>query len=96
MSTSLEDPAHLHWDSDSIIEWLLNEGRLLNDLDEVVCQMGQRMLAAGAPIWRFRLSMRTLHPLVAAITSVWERDDKAVKAVETPHGLEHRSLGRRS
>ena len=49
------------------------------------------MLASGAPLWRLRLSMRTLHPLLAAISSVWERDEGPVKRIETPHGLEGRS-----
>ena len=35
--------------------------------------------------------MRTLHPLVAAITSVWERDRGSAELMETPHGLEGRS-----
>ncbi len=80
-----------HWESGPIIEWLLAEGRLLPNIDEVVRQLGQRMLAAGAPLWRFRLSMRTLHPLVAAITSVWERDQETTTSIESPHGLEGRS-----
>lgn len=35
--------------------------------------------------------MRTLHPLVAATTSVWERDELFKPAIETGHGIELRS-----
>lgn len=79
------------WQSGPIIEWLLAEGRLLGDVDETVRKLGQKMLAAGAPLWRLRLSMRTLHPLIAAFSSVWERDAGGTEHIETPHGLEGRS-----
>lgn len=64
---------------------------MLADLDELVRQLGNVMLASGAPLWRLRLSMRTLHPLITAVTSVWERDDRSTSHIETPHGLESRS-----
>ncbi len=79
------------WESGPIIAWLLEEGRLLGGVDETVDQLGQRLLSAGAPLWRLRLSMRTLHPLIAAFSSVWERDTDDTAHIETPHGLEGRS-----
>ncbi len=79
------------WEPGPIIDWLLDEGRLLSDIDEFVGQLGSRMLASGAPLWRLRLSMRTLHPLVAAVTSLWERDSGATTPLSSPHGLEGRS-----
>lgn len=79
------------WQSGPLVAWLLEEGRLLGGVDETVDQLGQRMLSAGAPLWRLRLSMRTLHPLIAAFSSVWERDADDTAHIETPHGLEGRS-----
>lgn len=79
------------WEVDATIDWLLREGRLLASIEELVDQLGQKLLAAGAPLWRFRLAMRTLHPLVAASTSAWERDENFIPPVETGHGLESRS-----
>ncbi|WP_299397999.1 adenylate/guanylate cyclase domain-containing protein [Pelagibius sp.] len=79
------------WRSGPIIRWLLDEGRLTDNVDETVEQLGQRMLSAGAPLWRLRLSMRTLHPLIAAFSSVWEREAGDTERIETPHGLEGRS-----
>ncbi len=79
------------WDSGPLIDWLLDEGRFLEDLDEIVRQLGIRMLASGAPLWRLRLSMRTLHPLVAAISSVWERDEESTTRIVSSHGMEGRS-----
>lgn len=89
-----EDPAALEptrWETEPIIDWLLAEGRFLNGVDDVIEQLGQRMAAAGAPLWRLRLSMRTLHPLLAAVSAVWERDKEGTTSIQTPHGMEGRS-----
>ena len=80
----------LQLNMDSIAEWLLHEGRLLTDADELICQLGQRIHESGIPLWRLRLSMRTLHPLLTATTSVWEQGDRIIKPVEVEHGIETR------
>lgn len=79
------------WDTGPIIDWLLAEGRFLPGVEPMIEQMGQRMAAAGSPLWRLRLSMRTLHPLLAAVSAVWERDKEGATSIQTPHGLEGRS-----
>ncbi len=91
MSETDPDPDSSAWQSGPIITWLLEEGRLLSNVDDTVSQLGQRLLAEGAPLWRLRLSMRTLHPLITAFSSVWERDAERTQRIETPHGLEGRS-----
>ena len=78
------------WSSDSIIHWLLEEGRFLSNMDEIVEQLGQKMLDSGAPLWRLRLAMRTLHPLTTAISAIWERNFEEAEVIESPHGLEGR------
>jgi len=79
------------WDPAPIIHWLLEEGRFLPDRSELARELGARLLDAGAPLWRLRLSMRTLHPLVAAVTSLWERDQASTTELQSSHGLEGRS-----
>lgn len=79
------------WDSGVVISGLLNEGRHLPHTDDIIRFLGERLLSAGAPVWRVRLSMRTLHPLVVAISSIWERDEVEVENLEAPHGLEGRA-----
>lgn len=91
MSETACIPPSSGWQSGPIIKWLLAEGRLLADVDETVRQLGEKLLASGAPLWRLRLSMRTLHPLIAAVSYVWERDASATTHIETSHGLEGRS-----
>lgn len=76
------------WDPAPICRWLLTEGRMLEDLDAVTAALGQRMKAAGAPVWRLRLSMRVLHPLTTAISAVWEDGTRVAEHITTTHGLE--------
>ncbi len=78
------------WALAPIVDWLLDEGRLLPGIDEIVFQLGERLLAGGAPLWRLRVAMRTLHPLVTALTADWERDAGRQPLLQTPHGLEAR------
>ena len=91
MSDAPETTSRTNWTTGPIIKWLLDEGRLLPDVDETVHQLGEKLLTAGAPLWRLRLSMRTLHPLIAAFSSVWERDAGKTHRIETSHGMEGRS-----
>lgn len=79
------------WDETPVTDWLLEEGRLLPTFDAVIDETGRRLLAQGAPIWRLRYGMRTLHPLVAAVSAVWERDGAATVTLKSTHGLEQRS-----
>jgi len=79
------------WDSDGVISGLLDEGRLMPDTDGIVRYLGERLLSAGAPVWRIRLSMRTLHPLVVAVSSIWKRDEAEVESLGAAHGLEGRA-----
>ncbi|MEX3009276.1 adenylate/guanylate cyclase domain-containing protein [Hoeflea sp. TYP-13] len=91
MSDNSRKTSHSNWKPAPIIEWMLAEGRLIADIDDFTRQLGERMLAAGAPLWRLRLSMRTLHPLVTATTAVWERESGTTQHIDTPHGLEGRA-----
>ena len=72
-----------------MLEWLLGEGRHLA-LDALAEGLGRRLVAAGAPLDRLRLSMRTVHPLVTGRTAVWHRDRGLEPAGAAPHGLERR------
>ncbi|MFT5112194.1 MAG: adenylate cyclase [Parasphingorhabdus sp.] len=78
-----------NWTSQSTISWVLEQGRFLLELDSFASRLGETMLEAGAPIWRIRLAMRTLHPLTTAVSVAWNRDDQDNTAtIESAHGLE--------
>ncbi|QBF30126.1 adenylate/guanylate cyclase domain-containing protein [Thalassococcus sp. S3] len=78
------------WRSGTAISWLLEEGRLLGDITSVLDGLGAALLSAGAPVARLRLALRTVHPLVSALSVVWERGKGITGYAEAPHGLESR------
>ncbi|MEM8877922.1 MAG: adenylate/guanylate cyclase domain-containing protein [Pseudomonadota bacterium] len=78
------------WEPESVIEWLIAEGRFDDDVSAIAAGLGQRIHDAGAPLWRFRLGMRTLHPLIAAVGGIWERDGAEVQQAPVTHGLDSR------
>lgn len=79
------------WKDTDILDWLLTDGRFLPDLDAATKALGKEMLDIGVPIWRFRLAIRTIHPLVAASSAIWERDSGSIEPQEASHGLEKRN-----
>lgn len=79
-----------------IMSWLLEDGRGIDKIDTLVQALAERLQEAGAPLWRLRLSMRTLHPLTVAWTAVWERESEITTPIHTPHGLEQRPSHRGS
>ncbi|MFK7856761.1 MAG: hypothetical protein AB8B79_21770, partial [Granulosicoccus sp.] len=64
---------------------------MLDDEHVLVRELGQMLFDHGAPISRFRLSLRTIHPLVTGKTSLWERDIDNVAPISVDHGIEGRS-----
>ena len=80
---------HPDWDPAPIVTWLLEEGRFLPSLRETVAELGAQLERADAPVWRMRIALRTVHPLVTAISAVWERNAGLTEFSEAPHGLEN-------
>lgn len=79
------------WRLRETLDWLIFEGRFAPDFDAFVQQVGDRLLADGAPVFRFRIGFRTLHPLVTAVAGTWDRDEAEVQYFESGHGLERRN-----
>ncbi|WP_119418839.1 adenylate/guanylate cyclase domain-containing protein [Desertibaculum subflavum] len=61
-------------DAQSVIRWMLHEGRLIPRTREFGAQMCERILAAGFPIARAFCGVDTLHPLIKGTAYVWRRD----------------------
>ncbi|MEL7093617.1 MAG: adenylate/guanylate cyclase domain-containing protein [Pseudomonadota bacterium] len=56
--------------------------------------LGPRLRAAGVPLMRLRIGMRTTHPLIAALSFIWDpdSDDPDNPALQSAgHGMEQRS-----
>ncbi|WP_353341615.1 adenylate/guanylate cyclase domain-containing protein [Pelagimonas sp. KU-00592-HH] len=79
------------WNHETVTGWLLREGPALPNLEAVTYALADKLVEAGLPLWRFRLAMRTTHPLVTAISTIWERETGPQDVFVSPHGLEQRS-----
>lgn len=79
---------HAERSAEPILEWLMGEGRRLRCPCELTEQLGQQLLAAGFPVVRMRLSLRTLHPLVSGSAFTWWRDQNRVEEYRPPHSIQ--------
>jgi adenylate cyclase len=58
----------------SVFDWLGQEGRFVTDYVELCTSVAKRLVAAGVPLGRMRVSFRTIHPQMLALSFVWNRD----------------------
>jgi len=61
------------WSLQPVLEWLFGPGRQLGEALPLTEGLGRALLAAGAPLWRLRIAIPTLHPQVAAWGFTWMR-----------------------
>jgi adenylate cyclase len=60
--------------SQSIVEWLIDGARSTPLAQEVLTELCQRLCAAGLPLWRAMVFVRTLHPQIVGRRFVWRAD----------------------
>ncbi len=77
---------------DAIAAWLVTEARDLADTKAVIGGFAHRLVAAGFPIYRFFLSVRTLHPQVVAIGYQWRRGDALPSETPREYGLDREEI----
>lgn len=77
---------------DAIAAWLVNEARDLADTKTVIGGFAHRLVAAGFPIHRLFLSVRTLHPQVVAIGYQWRRGDTVPSETPREYGLDREEI----
>ena len=75
------------WSAAPAIDWLLREGRLIQDSVRLVDALASRLLDAGAPLWRMRLGFFTNHPQLAAWAHIWTRG-QPTRIERIPHGVQ--------
>ena len=76
------------WSLRPVLVWLLARGRLCTDLPVLLGGLGEALVEQGAPLWRLRVSLRTLHPQVRAFGGLWFRGQVA-SANRVLHEIEH-------
>lgn len=79
------------WALAPVLDWLFHDGRFVPDPNDLTAALGERLAAAGAPVVRLRLSMRTLHPLLTGWSAVWEKGGRLERDRVATHGLEQRA-----
>ena len=63
---------------DTLMTWLLEEGRFLGRTRDLVDQFCQRLVALGVPLQRVLASVRTIHPQILATGYKWERGQESM------------------
>ncbi|MGH6962117.1 MAG: hypothetical protein ACREE7_16675, partial [Dongiaceae bacterium] len=75
-----------HAPAESLIAWLMGEGRRLASPGDMLGQLCERLLGQGIAIDRVGLHVRTLHPEVATTRTLWQRGSEA--PLETPYAYD--------
>lgn len=55
----------------AISDWLIGRGLVASDFEKTMDGFCERLVAAGVPLMRGQMSMRTLHPTMDAISFIW-------------------------
>src|SRR5215471_7726765 len=59
-------------DTRSIAEWLIDGARSAPRSEDVMQELGDRLVASGIPLWRAAVFVRTLHPHVTGRRFLWQ------------------------
>ncbi len=59
-------------DLKKISDWLIDGARSAVNPPLMVAEICERLVAAGLPIWRFGLFVRTLHPDILGVNFIWK------------------------
>ncbi|MDF1735091.1 MAG: adenylate/guanylate cyclase domain-containing protein [Minwuia sp.] len=70
-----------------ISAWLLEQGRMAEDMVALLRGLIRQMQAVGIPVARMTLGQRTLHPEIAAVGYSWNADEDEVQIRNVGHEL---------
>lgn len=75
------------WSISEILSWLLTKGRQIEPTTDLVGELCERLVEAGARLIRVRISLLTLHPQVRDFSFTWYRGQSA-RIGRVHHGIE--------
>ncbi len=61
-------------DANPYIDWLMRKAPHAKTSEELVQGIAEMLVAAGLPLWRMRVLVRTLHPQLLASVYTWQSD----------------------
>jgi len=70
-----------------LLGWLLGEAPGYSSPGDLTGALAARMIAAGIPLWRMTVLMRTLHPELVGTSYRWWRKSWAVEETRAPHSV---------
>jgi adenylate cyclase len=70
-----------------LIDWLMQGAPPSRPPSDVLAETCRRMLAAGLPLHRVGVFVRTLHPNVLGRGFIWLAERNTVELTEAPHGI---------
>ena len=82
----IEQPRDELVDKDNpLVSWLVHDAWKPKSPSELVARFSDTMIAVGFPLWRLRLLVRTLNPLLFAKVYTWQRGVEDVTSLEISH-----------
>lgn len=78
------------------VDWLMKKAPHVKTLEELVQGFTEMLVAAGQPVWRVRILIRTLHPQVLASVYTWQNDWDEIEVYRPTHEVLDRSEFRNS
>ncbi|MEH6470896.1 MAG: adenylate/guanylate cyclase domain-containing protein [Halopseudomonas sp.] len=75
------------WAPAELTRWLVDEGRLIAELEQFTTELGQRLLRLGVPLMRMRVSVRTLNPQTIGKAYTWWRDRPKIEIYSPTHSI---------
>ena len=76
------------WSLVEVLDWLLTDRAQIAGADDLVTQLGNRLVDAGAPVWRLRFNFRTIHPQIVAWGVIWVRGAGSATETRGRHGVQ--------
>jgi len=70
----------------SVVDWLIDGARTVHQPQDVLAELCQRLVAAGLPLYRVAVFVRTLHPNVMGRRFLW-RQGEDVQVSEAPYAM---------
>jgi adenylate cyclase len=70
-----------------VTDWLMREGRLIENGPELFVEMSERLAASGIPLTRATLHARVLHPQLLGFNYLW-RKGEPLEIFQREHGIE--------
>lgn len=76
------------WSPKPVIDWLFSSGCLMNDDTKFVYELAHQLIACGAPVDQFRLTMRALNPEIIGISNFWLKSTDVSSHLETERRIQ--------